>query len=123
LIALDVKIIGDKVITAAFKKTAATSTEKMVRTVSHWAHILEARIKSRAPVKTGDYRRSWNTQLRGTTAIVGTSKPQARRLEFGFVGTDSLGRHYNQAPRPHVRPSIDEIREPFLRAVAKAVKS
>jgi predicted Fe-S protein YdhL (DUF1289 family) len=27
----------------------------------------------------------------------------ARRLEFGFVGTDSLGRHYNQPPRAWTR--------------------
>jgi hypothetical protein len=33
----------------------------------------------------------------------------ALRLEFGFVGTDSLGRDYNQAPRSFVRSSIAEF--------------
>lgn len=32
----------------------------------------------------------------------------SRRLEFGFVGTDSLGRNYNQAPRPHLRAVMAE---------------
>jgi len=32
--------------------------------------------------------------------------PYAMRLEFGFVGTDSLGRHINQEPRPFLRPTL-----------------
>lgn len=31
--------------------------------------------------------------------------PYARRLELGFVGTDSKGRRYNQAPRPYLVPA------------------
>jgi len=30
----------------------------------------------------------------------------ALRLELGFVGVDSIGRHYNQAPRPFLRPAL-----------------
>jgi hypothetical protein len=30
----------------------------------------------------------------------------ALRLELGFVGIDSLGRHFNQAPRPFLRPTL-----------------
>ncbi len=32
--------------------------------------------------------------------------PYALRMELGFVGVDSLGRHYNQAPRPFLRPAL-----------------
>lgn len=39
----------------------------------------------------------------------GTDEDQATRLEYGFVGTDSLGRRYNQAPRPHVAFVVDPI--------------
>lgn len=42
------------------------------------------------------------------TAIVGTNAPQGRRLEFGFVGADALGRVYNQPPFPHVGPAVEE---------------
>lgn len=123
MIALSVKLIGDKVLAKTLAATASTSKEKAARTVTKWAHILEGRIKSRAPVRTGDYRRSWNTQVNGMTAVVGTNKPQARRLEYGFVGADSLGRHYNQAPRPHVRPAVDEVRDPYLRDLAASLRT
>lgn len=44
-------------------------------------------------------------QIIGTT---GTNQEQAKRLEFGFVGTDSKGRKYNQAPRPHMKVTYEE---------------
>jgi hypothetical protein len=122
VIGLDVRVLGEKIMANALRQTALTTDEKVARKVAYWAHVLEARIKSRAPVRTGDYRRSWTTELRGKTAVVGTNKPQGRRLEFGFVGADSLGRHYNQAPQPHVRPSIDEVKDPYLRDLATVVR-
>ena len=41
---------------------------------------------------------------------VGTNLEYARRLELGFVGVDSLGRHYTQAPRPYLRPALEKNR-------------
>ena len=38
---------------------------------------------------------------------VGTNLEYARRLELGFVGVDSIGRRYNQAPRPYLRPALE----------------
>ena len=31
----------------------------------------------------------------------------ARRIEYGFIGQDSLGRNYNQVAQPYMRPSWD----------------
>lgn len=42
----------------------------------------------------------------GATATAGSSAPQAARLEYGFMGVDSLGRHYAQPPFPHWRPAL-----------------
>ncbi len=74
--------------------------------------------------RSGDYIRSWNTLARnvGTSAVadVGTSSPQARRLEYGFVGTDAIGRTYNQGPLPHVRPALDRITPGFELALGEA---
>jgi hypothetical protein len=60
-----------------------------------------------------DYHDSWGiAEALGpadATVIVGTDAPQAARLEWGFHGTDSLGRHVDQAPRPHVGPACDDI--------------
>ena len=69
----------------------------------------------RTPYKTGTYRRSFQMETAEKTAerctvVVGTDAPQARRLEYGFVGPDKLGRVYNQAARPHIRPALDENR-------------
>lgn len=69
----------------------------------------------RTPYKTGTYRRSFamETVERSSERCrveIGTDAPQARRLEYGFVGPDKLGRVYNQAARPHIRPALDENR-------------
>jgi len=69
----------------------------------------------RTPYKTGPYRRGWHMETvektpERCTVVVGTDAPQGPRLEFGFVGADKLGRVYNQAARPHIRPALDENR-------------
>lgn len=64
-------------------------------------------------VITGAYRASWRVEEfavpHGGGAEIGTDKPQGRRLEFGFVGADSLGRIYNQPPFAHVEPALNEL--------------
>lgn len=39
-----------------------------------------------------------------------TDNVYAARLEFGFIGTDRLGRNINQGPRPYWRPVIAKSR-------------
>lgn len=63
-------------------------------------------------VDTGVYINSIITQLASSSpteaiAEVGTNAVQANRLELGFMETDSLGRKYQQRPRPHFRPAYD----------------
>ena len=74
-------------------------------------------------VITGNYRRSINrrTEKRvgGSVGQVGTNAPQGRRLEHGFVGTDSLGRRYSQPPYPHFGPALDEVAPKYEEAIAK----
>lgn len=119
---VDLKVLGDKAVAAKLAAIGAGVEAKVGRKVTYWAHMLEQGIKSRAPVVTGDYRRSWTTELSGPmSATVGTNKPQARRLEYGFVGSDSLGRHYNQAPQPHVRPAVAEVEGRFVKDIASVV--
>ena len=97
--------------------------------VARYGLLLETRIKARASGRpgpralTGNYRRSWHSTVRrsGTQvqAIVGTSAPQARRLEYGYVGADRLGRIYNQPPYPHVGPALRETEPEFLEALGR----
>lgn len=114
---------------------AALAAGEACRAVTkHHATLLQARIKAHASgrpgprMQSGDYNRSWEIRGRGQKGIakfeVGTDKPQGRRLEYGFVGTDSLGRRYNQPPYPHVAPAVDETYPGFvadLLAVNKAL--
>lgn len=77
---------------------------------------------------TGDYVNSWKIQYSALKAFGGfqvraavyTEAPQGRRLEYGFVGADSLGRVYNQPPYPHVGPAVEAI-EPKLQADIEAM--
>lgn len=43
--------------------------------------------------------------------VVGTNVIYGRRLELGFVGKDSAGRNYDQAPRPFIRPAFTRNRD------------
>jgi hypothetical protein len=105
-----------------------------------YGHLLETAVKRHASLPrtaprgpntggprliTGDYNRSINLRMSGgpvaPTATVGTDRPQGPRLEFGFVGVDSLGRHYDQPPYPHFGPAFDEIAPQFEAAIAGVV--
>lgn len=103
----------------------------------HHGLLLQTKVKAYASkprtgppgprIQTGDYNRSislnMGTEVGSPVATVGTNKPQGRRLEYGFVGTDSLGRHYNQPPYPHFRPALWEVRPLFTAAIAALVTS
>lgn len=75
---------------------------------------------------TGDYVRSINRRTvhhtTSSTTMVGSNDDRARRLEMGFVGTDSLGRNYDQADYPHYGPGLDEVAEPFRAALQVAIQ-
>jgi hypothetical protein len=80
----------------------------------------------RTPYKTGTYRRGWHLETvektpERCTVIVGNDQPQGPRLEFGFVGRDVLGRFYNQAARPHIRPALDENKDSAINEFRGAV--
>ncbi|MCK9929325.1 hypothetical protein MXD62_19435 [Frankia sp. Mgl5] len=56
-------------------------------------------------------------------AEVSSASPQANRLEFGFNGTDSLGRRYNQPPYPSFGPGFDAATPGFTAAVTAMVRA
>ena len=56
------------------------------------------------------------------TGVVGTNVEYARRVEMGFVGTDSLGRTYNQAPNPYLRPALEKNRSKILALFKDLIK-
>jgi hypothetical protein len=106
-------------------------------TMRHEAILLVMKIRANAsgppgPNRvTGDYTSyggpgdSWQIEAKsvpgGTRITVGTVRPQGLRLEFGFVGTDSLGRTYNQAPRPHMGPAVEETVQDLPEAIKRTI--
>lgn len=63
---------------------------------------------------TGQYLRSWSTRKVAGSDVrysTGTNAPQGPRLEYGFFGTDSLGRVYAQHPYPHAGPAWKRLPE------------
>jgi hypothetical protein len=55
------------------------------------------------------------------SAVVGTNVQYAKRIEFGFIGVDSMGRYYNQAPRPYLFPALEQERKPFFQRLRRSV--
>jgi len=103
----------------------------IARGVDHAGTLGQARIRGNASgrpgpnVITGAYRNSWQTHTRriphGTICTLATDAPQGRRLEYGFVGIDSLGRHYAQPPFPHVQPALPFIQDTLMASMRLAV--
>lgn len=124
-------LVGAEAVSASLSAGSKTLNAQLSNKVRHYGALLRTRVMARASGRpgpraiTGDYRRSWTNEYRGSpgsfTSSVGTSAPQGRRLEFGFYGVDSLGRHYNQPPFPHARPAFDETAPEFEAAVTDMV--
>lgn len=63
-----------------------------------------------SPAKAEDGVSMPPTEVGKFTGRVGSNVEYARRIELGFVDVDSLGRKYNQAPQPYLRPALEKNR-------------
>lgn len=124
-------LTGVEAVSGSLQDAAKGLTQELPQKVRHYGQLLRTRVMANASGRpgprsiTGDYRRSWVMEFKGgltSTAIIGTSAPRGRRLEFGFHGVDSLGRHYNQPPFPHARPAFDETAPEFEASVVGLVE-
>ena len=96
---------GFKVETSA-KEMAPVLTGRLRASISvNWSGsgLNEGRVTS--PAKKGDGV-SQPPGKKGLTVAVGTNVKYARRREHGFVGTDSLGRRYNESGKPYLYPAF-----------------
>jgi len=97
-------------------KSAALGSRKAV---AEAASTLEATAKKNATgrpgpnVRTGTLRRSIthgpieSFGLGGAQTDVGPTAVYGRRVELGFSGADSRGRHYHQPPYPYFVPAFE----------------
>lgn len=108
-----IKLIGEKELLAKFKRldkaAQGNALEKAATTgilpIQNEAIVLVAK-------DTGTLARSIHSEtIEKSTHYVevttGTDVEYARRIEFGFMQADSLGRHYNQPAQPYMRPAFD----------------
>ncbi|MQT05425.1 HK97 gp10 family phage protein [Streptomyces jumonjinensis] len=122
----------DPIALAAALARMGPAVRARTRTITrHHAMLLRVRIQRNASgrpgprVITGAYRASWDVRVRVgggvVTAEVFSDAPQVRRLEYGFVGVDALGRHYRQPPFPHIEPAFRQTQPGFVQALADGV--
>lgn len=72
-----------------------------------------------APAKDLGPAKFTNTKV---SVLVGTDLVYAPRQEFGFTGTDSLGRHFDQPPKPFLRPAWDEHKDDATKEVGNVLR-
>lgn len=109
---------GSAELRGQMRAAAASVPARVHGLLQHHGTLLRSRVQAHASgrpgprAQTGDYRRSIMLEIgmdgSDGRAEVSTNKPQANRLEFGFSGTDSLGRSYDSPPLPHFGPAFDE---------------
>lgn len=100
------------------------------------ASRVEQTAKSLVPVDTGRLQEAIHTETvrdDATARVVqvtpafeasnpwGFDPAYARRIELGFIGTDSLGRVYHQQAQPYMRPAWDEQSGSAPGEIAEAV--
>jgi hypothetical protein len=121
----EMEIVGAGEAAAALRAAGALASEGQYALAQESGTRGVATVRGRAVGRPGprritghylttiDYRVELGTG--GYTAIIYSDAPQARRLELGFYGTDSLGRYYQQPAYEHFRPARDELYPWYLR--------
>lgn len=97
----------------AFEIYNEQSTQRLLQLV-----ISHASGRPGPRVVTGNYI----SNFRIVDGRVVNASPQTHRLEYGFVGTDSLGRAYNQPPFPHFRPALEEMHSEYVRGIVPLIR-
>lgn len=135
---ITVQLAGLDALSLVTKKLTAAAQRGLKDGVVEGAALIEQRAKELVPVDTGRLRDAIHTevmtdepeiQVLAVAAVVeadndwGIDPPYARRIEFGFVGVDRLGRHYNQAAQPYMRPAHDEMKDQAIAAIRDSVLS
>lgn len=110
-------------ITTDVEKAVAGIKKQEMAAVKLAANEYASDVKKDIPYQSGTLRRSIHveTEMEGLKpiALVGTDVPYARRLEYGFIGEDSLGRVYHQMPKPIWRATFDNNIRKYERMMAE----
>jgi HK97 gp10 family phage protein len=136
--AIDIKIEGLEQLRDKLRNLGADVSKSLEAAGTKGMLVLEADIKRRAPVRTGELRDSYTTEAKtspaGVEVTTGTNKKYAPYLEYGtgiyaeggdgrktpwtYINEDgekifTHGSH----PHPHVRPAIDATKNQVIETV------
>lgn len=123
--------VDDSAFKAALDAMQARVRASTPRLVAEGLVIVQKAGQARTKAVSGTLRRSWRIEgpvVGDDTASgkVGPTVIYARRIELGFRGPDSLGRVYDQAGKPYVKPtvleSIPKVRQRWARGLGKAIR-
>ena len=101
-----------------FPRIAAALPGATSQVVRKTTFDIQALAQVLVPVDTGALKNSISVEVGDTEGVVYTNMAYAARIEFGFVGADSLGRVYNQAPQPYLTPAVEAARPGFIEALS-----
>ena len=92
------KVVDDKILLAT--KRVLSAARGFIIMQPEFPIVTSNLIKSiqGMPMHIGDSTYGNTIQNHTTDGYFGSAVKYARRIEFGFIGTDSLGRKYNQQP-------------------------
>lgn len=126
---MTIKVTGDADVVGKFNNAsrAVQGGAIMVALLSAGQLVVNAaqdNLKKLGAWITGNLARSLTVQPAGTNAVrIGTNVVYGPRIEYGFAGADSLGRIYNQAPRPYLRPALEENKDAILREISDTLRA
>lgn len=117
-------------VAADLRRSAQTAHRALERDIGRLAQLGLAKVRAFASGRpgprrvTGDYQRSMSVEQPGPFArSIGTNAVQARRLEYGFVGADSLGRVFDQPAYPHWGPMAEWLEPLAAETLGRAIDS
>ncbi len=127
---IEIRIDGQKELIDMLLQFDGKLNVKLGQKIAQAAAMVEGDAKRNASGRPGPNVQTGNLRARithvvaadGLSARVGTIVEYAPRLEFGFSGSDSKGRVYNQKPYPFLYPALAANFEKIKRMITDAVK-
>ena len=121
-----VVITGERNVTRMLQRAGrATSRIVVMPALDKGAAIVEADAKIRVPKESRRLMGSIDREPVGNQVAVKvfTKDPYAKRIERGFYGKDSLGRHYHQQGQPYMKPALNENRDRIVKIIMGDIRA
>ena len=99
-------------------------TGTLERSIHVGGHVSESSPGFTPHDEAGDYSDIGGEKIESNNAsvLIGTNLKYAKRIEFGFMGADKLGRVYHQAAQPYLRPAYDTKKDKAYKVMGEALK-